>query len=127
MKITNLVGIGMDYIRLGKGGPVDSAIGIGTRQAADVSCGKGATERNSINASRRSYECEVNFFDTAELYREGLSEEIVGKAIRNLDRDEVVVATKVSSKHLRYQDVIEACEGSLKRLGLKEIDVYQVH
>ena len=69
----------------------------------------------------------MNLIDTAEVYGEGHSEEVVGKAIKTIGRDEVVVATKIAGYHMRERDVERACRGSLKRLGIKEIDVYQVH
>lgn len=117
----------MNFTQLGKDGPKVSVIGIGTWQVGDISWGKDVSEANSIDAIKRAHELGVNFIDTAEVYGDGRSEKIVGSAIRELVRDEIVVATKVSGKHLRYEDVINACEGSLKRLKLKEIDLYQVH
>ena len=117
----------MEYVRLGKSGPKISVIGIGTWQVGEISWGQDVKEEESIDAILRAHELGVNFIDTAEAYGGGHSEEIVGKAIKKLDREEVVLATKVVGGHLRYNDVIKACEGSLKRLGLKEIDVYQVH
>jgi myo-inositol catabolism protein IolS len=117
----------MDHTRLGKKGPKISVIGLGAWQADNVSWGKEVNEKDSIEAIKRSLELGVNFVDTAELYGRGHSEEIVGRAIKGFNRDEIVVASKVSGKHLRYQDVMRACKGSLGRLGLKKIDVYQVH
>lgn len=61
--------------------------------------------------------------DTAEMYG---TEAVVGEAIRQ-QRDHVFIATKVSGNHLRYDDVIKAANGSLKRLGVNRIDLYQVH
>lgn len=70
----------------------------------------------------------INFIDTAEGYGEGFSEEIIGDIIRERgDRDEIVIATKVSSSHLRYRDVIKAAERSLGRLKTSYIDLYQIH
>src|SRR5271157_20002 len=122
-----VVWMSMEYVRLGKGGPKVSVIGMGSWQMGDATWGKDVNEENSIAAIKRSLELGVNFIDTAELYGDGRSEGIIGKAIKDVDRNGMVMATKVSGKHLRYNDVIKACEGSLKRLGLKEIDLYQVH
>lgn len=61
--------------------------------------------------------------DTAEIYG---TEGIVGEAIQGL-RDEIFLATKVSSSHLHHDDVLKAAEGSLRRLGVKTIDLYQIH
>jgi aryl-alcohol dehydrogenase-like predicted oxidoreductase len=68
----------------------------------------------------------MTFIDTAEVYGEGHSEEIVGQAIKAI-RDQVIIATKVSPEHLRYEDVIKSAEGSLSRLRTDYIDIYQVH
>jgi aryl-alcohol dehydrogenase-like predicted oxidoreductase len=76
----------------------------------------------------------VNFFDTANVYSEGLSEEILGKALGNRRKD-VILATKVRFKMgpgpndigLARRHIIEQCHASLKRLGTDYIDLYQVH
>lgn len=68
--------------------------------------------------------------DTAEAYGGGHTEELVGAALRRLREEgdfEVFVATKVAPEHLHYDDVIRSCNASLKRLGLKQVDLYQVH
>ena len=79
-------------------------------------------------------EAGINFFDTADVYSEGLSEEIVGKALGNR-RQNVILATKVRGKMgprpndvgLSRHHIIEGCHASLKRLGTDYIDLYQVH
>ena len=73
----------------------------------------------------------VNLIDTGETYGGGRSEEILGRVIRRR-RDEVLVATKVGFADvgpgaLRHDNVIKACEGSLRRLGVEHIDLYQLH
>lgn len=79
----------------------------------------------------------INFIDTANVYSEGLSEEMTGKAIRNLGlkRDELVIATKVRGKMnetpngsgLTRKHILHEVEASLKRLGTDYIDLYQIH
>jgi aryl-alcohol dehydrogenase-like predicted oxidoreductase len=85
---------------------------------------------------RRAVEAGINFFDTADMYSLGASEEVTGRWLREFaNRDEVVIATKVffpwsdkpnmgglSRKHIQ-----QACEGSLRRLGVDTIDLYQIH
>jgi len=86
---------------------------------------------------RRAWEAGINFFDTADMYSDGASEEVLGRALRDLavPREQVVVATKVfnpmgpsanerglSRKHIRH-----AIDASLKRLDLDYIDLYQIH
>jgi len=86
---------------------------------------------------RRSVEAGINFIDTANVYSEGLSEEMTGKAIRNLalKRDDLVIATKVRSKMgegpnntgLTRKHILQQAEESLRRLDIDYIDLYQIH
>jgi len=117
----------MERVELGRSGIKVSRIGLGMWQAGGKNWGKDVNDRDCIAAIRRAVEVGVNLVDTAEGYGEGHSEEVVGKAIKQVGRDNVVVATKVKGYHMRERDVERACRGSLKRLGVKDIDVYQVH
>ncbi len=80
------------------------------------------------------FEAGINFFDTADIYSEGVSEEILGKAL-GARRKEIILATKVRGKMsdnindlgLSRHHIIEGCNASLKRLGTDYIDLYQVH
>jgi aryl-alcohol dehydrogenase-like predicted oxidoreductase len=85
---------------------------------------------------RRAIEAGINFFDTADMYSVGVSEEVTGRALRELaNRDELVVATKVffpltsgpNAGGLSRKHIVQACEASLRRLGLDAIDLYQIH
>ncbi len=70
----------------------------------------------------------VNFIDTAEVYGKHMSETVIGEVLKKRgDRDDLVIATKVHPFNLRYDDVLKAAEGSLKRLQTDVIDLYQVH
>ena len=78
----------------------------------------------------------INFFDTADMYSLGASEEVTGRALRDMARrDEIVIATKVfwpmgdgpNLKGLSRKHIIQACEASLRRLGVDRIDLYQIH
>jgi len=117
----------MQRVELGRSGIKVSRVGLGMWQAGGKSWGKDVNDKDCVAAMVRAHECGVNLIDTAEVYGEGHSEEVVGKAIKAIGRDEVVVATKIAGYHMRERDVERACRGSLKRLGIKEIDVYQVH
>ncbi len=85
----------------------------------------------------KSIEGGINFIDTANVYSEGLSEEITGQAIRNLNihRDDLVIATKVRGRMhegpngsgLTRKHILQAAEASLKRLNMDYIDLYQIH
>jgi myo-inositol catabolism protein IolS len=76
---------------------------------------------------RRAFEQGVNYFDTAEVYNEGRSESSLGRALRGLPRDRVVIATKVSPAHVQPATLPRRCEASLRRLATDYIDLYMVH
>jgi aryl-alcohol dehydrogenase-like predicted oxidoreductase len=85
---------------------------------------------------RRAIEHGINFFDTADMYSLGESEEITGRALREYARlEEVVIATKVrfpmseapNMSGLSRKHIVQGCEASLKRLGVDTIDLYQIH
>jgi 1-deoxyxylulose-5-phosphate synthase len=85
---------------------------------------------------RRAVEAGINFFDTADMYSLGASEDVTGRALRQYARlDEVVIATKVfnpmssgpNMSGLSRKHVVQGCEASLKRLGVETIDLYQLH
>jgi aryl-alcohol dehydrogenase-like predicted oxidoreductase len=105
-------------------------------------------EERSRPFFRRAIELGINFFDTSDMYSLGVSEEITGRALREFGRlDEIVIATKVfyptstpaafwaaatkadppNSSGLGRKHVVQACEASLKRLGVDTIDLYQLH
>ena len=86
--------------------------------------GGGVPEKQAIAVVRRAHELGINYFDTAESYGRGRSEERVGRALKGI-RDEVIVATKT----LRYdkKGALEQLEGSLKRLRMERVDVWQFH
>ncbi len=83
-------------------------------------------KREAVDTVHAALDSGINFFDTAEAYGDGYSEEIVGKALEGV-RDEVVIASKARPAHMADRDVIEACENSLKRLRTETIDLYQIH
>src|SRR5215208_7850 len=78
----------------------------------------------------------INFFDTADMYSLGVSEEVTGRALREMaSMEEIVLATKVywpmsdrpNMKGLSRKHVVQGCEASLRRLGVETIDLYQIH
>jgi aryl-alcohol dehydrogenase-like predicted oxidoreductase len=89
---------------------------------------------DSVAIIHRALDAGINFIDTADVYSQGESEEIVGKAIKGR-RDDVVIATKVHGRMGRDPNragnsrrwILRACEDSLRRLGTDHIDLYQVH
>ncbi len=115
--------VSMDHFSIG--GLKVSAIGIGCWQAStDWSS---TNDDNIIMALRKSYELGVNLIDTAEVYGNGHSETVVSRAVKEIGRENLTIATKVAAPHLRYDEVQKACDASINRLGVKEIDLYQVH
>ena len=114
----------MEYRQLGKTREKVSTIGMGTWRMGTH--GSIAERDEQVKVLRRGIELGINFIDTAEIYASGRSEEVVGEAIKGI-RDRVFLATKVGPGHLRYDDVISACRGSLQRLQTSHVDLYQVH
>ncbi|HYM40108.1 MAG TPA: aldo/keto reductase [Thermoplasmata archaeon] len=117
----------MRQVALGRGGPKVSEVGMGMWQAGGKAWGKDVVDQDCQRAMERAIDLGVNLVDTAEAYGDGHSEEVMGRAIRSVGRENVFVATKVAGEHLRAPDVERACRASLKRLGVREIDLYQVH
>lgn len=86
----------------------------------------GIEDAETTKAIRAAFDAGIATIDTAEVYGEGHSEQIVAQAVSDV-RDKVVYATKVFANHLKYDQVIEACDRSLKNLKTDYIDLYQIH
>ena len=104
----------MRLVELGKTGERIPALGMGTWKL-------GSDHGTAIESIKEGLKLDMRFVDTAEMYH---TEDIVGQAIKG---EEVFIATKVSPEHFRYEDVKASCNASLKRLGVKQIDLYQLH
>lgn len=104
-------------------------IGFGTWPIGGRSGPEPAMDAPSLAALRSALDLGYTHFDTAEGYAGGHSEELVGQAVRQSGaaRETLFITTKVSQEHLQYEDVLRACEGSLRRLGLGYIDLYLIH
>jgi len=114
----------MEYRRLGRTDEKVSTIGMGTWRMGVY---RNLTEKaEEVRALKRGFELGINLVDTAEGYADGRSEHVVGEAIKGI-RDDVFIATKVSPENLHHEDVLEACERSLRRLRTSYVDLYQVH
>jgi aryl-alcohol dehydrogenase-like predicted oxidoreductase len=83
-------------------------------------------ERDSIEALRAAFDIGINFFDTAELYGDGYSEQLLSRAL-GMHRNEIVISSKVARTHLSAADLKSACARSLKNLGTDYIDLYLLH
>jgi voltage-dependent potassium channel beta subunit len=121
----------MEYRQIGKWGIRVSEIGLGSW----LTYGGIVDETDAIEQIRLAFGMGINFFDTANVYARGRSEEIIGKAIKSFRRDDVVIATKVffpvgdgpNERGLSRKHIVEQCHQSLKRLGTEYIDLYQCH
>ncbi len=114
----------MEYRKLGKTDEKVSTIGMGTWMIGTYA--NEEEKREQVQALTKGLELGINLIDTAEAYGDGDSERLVGEVTRGR-RDSVFIATKVRPRNLHHDDVITACEASLKRLGTNYVDLYQVH
>ena len=94
----------------------------------------GTKIRNTLNDDKKDIETIQNavsmgitHIDTAENYAEGHTETLVGQALKGYDRKKLFIVTKVDTDHLGYDDVLRACENSLKRLQMTHVDLYLIH
>ncbi|OWR28900.1 alcohol dehydrogenase [Saccharibacillus sp. O23] len=129
----------MDYVKLGQTGMDVSRLCLGCMSYGLPDRGTHAwtlNEEESRPFIRKALESGFNFFDTANVYSDGTSEEIVGRALRDFaNRDEVVVATKVHGKMrqgpngggLSRKAILTEIDHSLRRLGMDYVDLYQIH
>ena len=105
-------------------------IGYGAWEAGGEACGPNESESAVVEAIRAGLDAGIDWIDTAEVYGDGVSERLVGKAIQGR-RDDVVVASKVAPRPegsgFRPEEVRKACDASLERLGIDRIDLYQLH
>ncbi|MDV7143028.1 aldo/keto reductase [Tropicimonas sp. TH_r6] len=83
-------------------------------------------EKDSIEALQEAFNVGINFFDTAELYGNGYSEQLLGRALGD-KRSEIVISSKVGRANMAPDDLIAACERSLKNLGSDYFDLYMLH
>ena len=115
----------MDIVTLGRTGLQVTVMGAGCGGPSRAGQSTGKTVAESVAVVRRALDAGVNFVDTSEAYG---TEEIVGRAIRGLDRGSLVLSTKKSTRgRLTPRDVVDSLEASLKRLGTEYVDLYHLH
>ena len=104
-------------------------IGFGTWKIGGNSTPNHAVDEKSLAALRYALEIGYTHIDTAEMYASGHSEDLVGQAVHESGkkREDVFITSKVIPSHLRYDDVLTACENSLRHLGMDYIDLYLIH
>jgi aryl-alcohol dehydrogenase (NADP+) len=128
----------MEYVNLGKSGLKVSRICLGMMTYGTPEWRDWVlSEEESRPFVKRALELGINFFDTADMYSLGVSEEVTGRALRDFaNREEVVIATKVFFPHneddpnsggLSRKHIMDAIDGSLRQLGTDYVDLYQIH
>ncbi|MDX7951943.1 aldo/keto reductase [Lichenihabitans sp. Uapishka_5] len=129
----------MDYVRLGKSGLKVSRLCLGCMTYGEPNRGNHAwtlPEEQSRPFIKQALEAGITFFDTANVYSDGSSEEIVGRALKDFaKRDEIVLATKVhgamrpdaNGRGLSRKAIMAEIDASLRRLGTDYVDLYQIH
>ncbi|HXB95049.1 MAG TPA: aldo/keto reductase [Puia sp.] len=128
----------MEYVRFGNTGMMVSRLCLGTMTYGQPTdrWPWALDEERSRPFIQKALELGINFFDTADVYAAGASEEVVGRALRDFaHRDDYVLATKVHSpmgtgpndKGLSRKHILSSIDASLRRLGMDYVDLYQVH
>jgi aryl-alcohol dehydrogenase-like predicted oxidoreductase len=128
----------MDYVNLGTTGLKVSRLCLGTMTYGSKKWREWVLEEEeSFPFFQRAWEAGINFYDTADMYSDGVSEEILGRAVKKLgiSRECVVLATKVfnamgddpNQKGLSRKHIMHAIDASLRRLGTDYVDLYQIH
>jgi aryl-alcohol dehydrogenase-like predicted oxidoreductase len=127
----------MDYLRLGSSGLRVSRICLGVMTYGTPKWRPWVLdEQASRPFIKRALELGINFFDTADMYSDGVSEEVLGRALKDFtQRDQVVIATKgfwptgtgPNDKGLSRKHLFDAIDASLRRLGVDYVDLYQIH
>src|SRR5216683_7668226 len=128
----------MEYVNLGSSGVKVSRICLGTMTYGAKRWREWVLEEEKSRPFiRRALELGINFFDTADMYSDGVSEEILGRALKDFgpSRDRVVIATKVfnpmgddpNQRGLSRKHIFHAIDDSLRRLGTDYVDLYQIH
>ncbi len=128
----------MQYVNLGKSGLKVSRIGLGcmSYEVTPAERPWHLDEEHARPFIRRALELGINYFDTANMYSSGASEEVLGRALRDFARrEEVVIATKVfypmradaNGGGLSRKSIMTEIDASLRRLGTDHVDLYQIH
>jgi aryl-alcohol dehydrogenase-like predicted oxidoreductase len=131
----------MKYKILGRTGLFVSEMCLGTmtfgQSGGKYAAASGVMQNDADSIIRAAFDAGINFIDTADVYASGQSEEIIGRSIKNLGlaRNELVISTKMGHAtgngpnqggNSRYH-IMNQVKGSLKRLGIDHIDLYQLH
>lgn len=131
------IDFGMQYAQLGHSGLTVSRICLGCMSYGTSKWRPWVLDEPEAKPFyRKALDLGINFFDTADMYSVGVSEEVTGRALREMaNMEEIVLATKVNFPMsagqnmggLSRKHIVQGCEASLKRLGVDTIDLYQIH
>ena len=121
----------MHYRRLGRSGLKVSEISLGSW----ITFGSQIDEQTASSLIHAAYEQGINFFDNADMYANGKAEEVMGRAVRDLQRETLVISSKVfwpttpgpNGRGLSRKHILESVNASLRRLGMDYIDLYFCH
>jgi voltage-dependent potassium channel beta subunit len=121
----------MNYRRMGQTGLKLSELSLG----AWVTFGDQVEEKTAVELLQEAYDKGVNFFDNADIYAKGRAEEVMGRAIKELPREALVLSSKVfwktmpgpNGRGLSRKHIMESCHASLKRIGTDYLDLYFCH
>ena len=116
----------MEFRALGKTGEKVPVVGLGTWGIGGGMRSDSSMDEEGVEALRMGLELGMTLIDTAEMYGAGHSEEVVSRVLKSWEKP-VFVASKVSPSHFAYDDVLRSAKKSLERLGLKRMDLYQLH
>ena len=116
----------MEYRKLENAGIEVPVIALGCWQFAGGEMWRNQEEKDSIEAVHAALDTGITLFDTAEVYGDGKSEEVLGKALQGR-RHKAIVATKTAGPTYASDELASACDKSLKRLRTDTIDIYQLH
>ncbi|MFT5207358.1 MAG: aryl-alcohol dehydrogenase-like predicted oxidoreductase [Candidatus Omnitrophota bacterium] len=116
----------MRQISIAKNLALVGQIGQGTFRFGGLFKADNSQDDKAIHALRHGIDCGMNLIDTAENYGDGHCEEIVGKAVKTV-REQVVIASKFAPQNSGAKELRKALDGTLRRLGIDTIDIYQMH
>jgi len=119
--------MGIQKFKTSSNGIKIPTLGLGTWSIGGGTTADNSQDERAVKVIRKAIELGYAHIDTAEMYGSGHTEELIGRAIRGIDRQSLFITSKVWDTHLHYEDVLQACARSLKRLGTGYLDLYLIH
>ncbi len=122
-----MTGITLETKRCGRSNLELSVLGLGCWSFGGGEYWGSAEQREIDAVVRQAIALGINYFDTAEVYNDGRSEESLGRTLKDIPRNQIVIGSKVSPSNCYRDTLVEHCEASLKRLRTDYIDLYMIH